>query len=229
MKNQTTFALAIIITAFISSCAPPIYIPISEVVPTVEERGDLIVKGEVSFSTPGISLFTNGEQTFGRLSATYGISDRVGAHAEFSKTFSRRDNRKNFSLGIGHLGKTKNSGRLQVYLTAGLGSLDYTADNDFIGNNKSAEFVFAALQPKYSVAGKHVEIYMASNFKNMRYSHIQGTEREEQNTNRFLVEPSAGIVVKLEDVQLHSHFGLSYGSVEDLDGYFMGLGVSKTF
>ncbi len=228
MKNQTTLALAVIITAFISSCAPAIYSPITEVVPTIEQQGDLIIKGAVSFSNPGVSLFTNGEQTAGQLSATYGLSEKVGAHAEYSRSLSNRDKRKTFSLGIGHLKQLSEHSRFQIYLNAGKGMMDYDSENDFLNIDKSADFVFASLQPKYSVLNKNFEIYMATNFKNMRYSHIEGTSAEERNTNRILIEPSAGMVIRLNDVQLHSNFGISYDSDIELEGYYMGFGVSKT-
>lgn len=194
--------------------------PSSTTVPCLVNDTELQLKVEVTTSAPGYALFIEGNQSVARLSGTYGITEKIGVHAEWSRSFQNLDLRKNMTIGIGY--SEGKSYRFQVFVLGGTGLVDY---NKIVkGNYKSITF-----QPRMNFVSKNVISYLGANFKQMYYSGLYENFHREETEDVFFFEPSIGFVVDHEPFKVHFDIGISTNQSRNRGGYYVGIGISNSF
>jgi opacity protein-like surface antigen len=237
MKKIRLYLLILVAVSLFSSCKI-MYIPNSQNVPLLEEKGD--IKAEISTKD---------------LQVAYGITDHLGimANGYFNKNewslLSGTYENKFFSTrsliegGLGYYTTLGENGRFEAYGGAGFGHVNYDYDlydNDTLTNSNSfgINMMRIFIQPAIGTQSKNVGFAFSTriaavNFSGMDSTGYSPTELEaegldELQSNMFIfVEPAITlrVGVKYVQFQLQPYYNLQVAGPTSINAKKFGLNV----
>lgn len=203
MKN----IVILLICATLTGCVPVYYVPNTQNVPVIKEKGQT-----------NLSLAINGsESTDGyELQGAYGLTDKIALQLNADRVIASEET----SNGSGNFvefgpGYYKNFSKYFVFETYGLlgfGSLKYEEDNDSPQEIK-ANFYRIGLQPSISFSSKYFIASLSGRFSNLNYNSVSGNYYDvdylKANNSHWLIEPALTLQAGFENVKLQIQFQLS--------------------
>lgn len=203
MKN----IIILSICATLTGCGPVYYVPNTQNVPVIKEKGQT----NLSF---GIN---SSESTDGfEFQGAYGLTDKIALQLNADRVKSSEGT----SNGSGHLielgaGYYKNLSKHFVFETYGLvgfGSLKYE-DNYESPEEISAKFIRLGVQPSISFSSKYFIASLSARFANLNYNSVSGNYIDvdylKANNSHWLIEPALTLQGGFEEVKLFLQLQLS--------------------
>lgn len=212
---RTTSKIFYAVTFFaLSSCSTNYYIPNSQNVPMLKEKGEA-----------DINVVTDLSQL--DFQAAYAVGDAVAVQANGMVVFPQdEDNSGNggkgqyFEAGVGFFKKLSDNVLFDTYLLGGIGSMENhfpgsINDNPNTTGKISANLYRFGLQPSISYYSEYFSVSGSARFVNLTYSNIDGSlhfnnldQSVYLNDNRsnFLIEPAITVRGGLEKIKLQVQY-----------------------
>ena len=225
MKN----IIILLICAIVSGCGPVYYVPNTQNVPVMKNKGqtNLSIGINSSESTDGFEF-----------QGAYGLTDKFAIQLNTDWVKASDESSK----GSGHLiefgpGYYKNLSKHFVFETYGLlgfGSLKY--ENNYSSPQEiSAKFLRIGLQPSISFSSKYFIASLSGRIANLNYNAVSGNYSDvdylKTNNSFWLIEPALTLQAGFEDVKLQLQFQLSENLtdpnfIQDYSVFSLGLKVN---
>lgn len=203
MKNL----ILLLIIGTITGCSPVYYVPNTQNVPVIKEKGQT----NLSFGLNG-SESTDGFE----LQGAYGLTDKIALqlNADWVKASEGSSNGSGYLVEFGP-GYYKNLSKYFVFETYGLmafGSLKYE-DNYNSPQEIKANFFRIGLQPSISFSSKYFIASLSGRFSNLNYNSVSGNysdvEYLKANNSYWLIEPALTLQGGSENLKFFIQFQIS--------------------
>ncbi|SHG11580.1 hypothetical protein SAMN05443549_10299 [Flavobacterium fluvii] len=209
MKN----IIILSICATLIGCAPVYYVPNTQNVPVIKEKGqtNLTLGLNASESTDGFEF-----------QGAYGLTDKIALqlNADRVKSSEGSSNGSGYfvEFGPGYYKKLSEHVVFETYGLLAFGGLKYEED----GTNINANFFRIGAQPSISFTSKYFIASLSGRLANLNYNSVNGNyydvEYLKANNSYWLIEPALTLQAGLENVKLFIQLQLS----ENLtDSYFL--------
>ena len=194
----------------ITSCSPKYYVPNTQNVPLISERGET-----------NLTLSGNGNQV--EFQGAYGVSDNIALQAN-AGLFIPVDlengdggSGKFIEIGGGYYKPIMENWIFEVYGIAGIGSFENHFPSTLTGDI-SCNIFRICIQPDFGYKSKYFSAAISSRIVNLSYNNINGdlifngTEQHvylTDNASHFLLEPALTVKAGVEKVKLQIQYGYS--------------------
>lgn len=216
MKTTSKIFYAISFLA-LTSCSTKYYIPNSQNVPMLKEKGEA-----------DINVGTDGSQA--DFQAAYAVGNAVAVQANGMVVFPQDDDNSNggkgnyFEGGIGFFKNLSDHVLFDTYLIGGIGSMENhfpgtVQDHPSTTGKISANLYRLGLQPSISYYTEYFSVSGSARFVNLNYSNIEGSlyfDNLDQsvylndNRSNFLIEPALTVRGGLENIKLQLQYLYSF-------------------
>lgn len=203
MKNLAT----LLILATLIGCSPVYYVPNTQNVPVIKE------KGQTNFS---IGLNTS-ESTDGfELQGAYGLTDKFALQLNSDWVKSNEDSSEGsgyfVEIGPGYYKKLSNHLVFETYGLLGFGGLQYE-ENSSNFQKINANFFRIGVQPSISFSSKYFIASLSGRLANLNYNSVSGNYIDvdylKANNSYWLIEPALTLQGGFEEVKLFLQLQLS--------------------
>lgn len=221
------------------SCSPKYYIPNTQNVPFLTEKGEtnLTVAGNANqVEVQGAYAITNG----------LAVKANGGLFIPSDEDNGNGGSGKFVELGLGYFKPLEHNFVFEAYGIAGIGSVENhfpstVADYPQTSGEISATVMRYGLQTNFGYKRKHFTGGLSSRFVHLNYSNIDGnlifdnteqTEYLRDNRSHFLIEPALTIRAGFEKFKLQAQYGYSFNlsnSEFKQDNAFVTLGLNFNF
>ncbi|MCB5288235.1 MAG: hypothetical protein LHW64_10610 [Candidatus Cloacimonetes bacterium] len=214
--KRTNIILIIIVGISFASCNPKFYIPNTQNVPLISEKGET-----------NLTLSGNGNQV--EFQGAYGLFENIAIKADGGLFIpSNLDNGnggsgKFLEFGAGYFKPLNNNFVFETYAIFGFGSVENHMPSTIESypltkGDISANIMRFGIQPVFGYKTKYFSIAISSRFVNLSYNHIEGdlivadipqTTYLKDNSSNFLIEPAITIRGGFEKLKLQVQYGYS--------------------
>jgi len=214
----------------LQSCSQTIYTPSAQVIPVIENKGDLQVGIDISSESPAITLSAAGFLADSRVRLNYAPTDKLRLYTESSTSFYAIERRVHSRLGIGYLSKNQTGRFFQIFGLAGLGRINLDGLLTFSSQEESliGRYSQLAIQPMFGVIKKQSNIAFTSTVKRLQFFELSDIERE--GLALYIIEPTISFSTKGKDLSFDFEYGYSINlGLENSNTHFVSAGFSYTF
>lgn len=212
MKNVTL----LLIFATLTGCSPIYYVPNTQNVPVIKEKGQTNVSIGLNSS----------ESTDGfELQGAYGLTDKIALqfNTDWVKSNEGDSNGSGsiVEFGPGYYKKLSEHVVFETYGLFGFGGLKYE-ENSGNFQNINAKFFRVGLQPSISFSSKYFIASLSTRLAHLKYNSVSGNYYDvdylKANNSFWLIEPALTLQAGSEDVKLFVQLQFSDNLT---DPYFM--------
>lgn len=238
MKNFNLLIYLFVAFAIVS-CSPKFYIPNTQNVPLLSEKGET-----------NLTLSGNDNQV--EFQGAYAITENIAVKANGGLFIPKDLDNGNggsgnfIEIGGGYFKPFSENWVFEAYGILGFGSFENhlpSTKNDYPKTNGdiSANLFRVGIQPNFGYKSKYISAAVSSRIVNLSYNNVKGdlifedaaqTEYLKKNSTNFLVEPALTIRWGLEKFKLQLQYGYSLNlSNSDFkqDKTYFTLGVNFNF
>lgn len=208
MKNLAI----LLICATLTGCSPVYYVPNTQNVPVIKEKGQT----NLSFG------FNSSESTEGfELQGAYGLTDKIALQLNTDWVKASEGSSKGsghlVELGPGYYKKLSEHFVFETYGLLGFGSLKYEENNNSF-QEISAKFIRLGVQPSISFTSKYFIASLSGRLANLNYNSVSGNYYDvdylKANNSYWLIEPALTLQGGFEEVKLFLQLQLSENLTE---------------
>lgn len=198
---SSKWILLFLLSIFFTSCGPIYYVPNTQNVPIMEEKGQMNL-----FLGFNGSEFTDGFE----LQGAYGITNKwaLQLNSDWIKSSESLSNGSGhfLELGGGYFKKISKSFVFETYVLLGFGGLQYQ-DNSIDNLDIKAKLYRLGAQPSISYCGKYFNSSLSVRLSSLHYTNVNGSllydvDYLKSNDSHCLLEPALTLQGGFEDVKL---------------------------
>ena len=239
LNRFSSFFIAVLLALAFSSCGPKYYIPNSQNVPLLSQKGETNIN--VSLNDDHVNL--NGAYAF---SDHFGIIGNAGLLIPSDNENGDGGSGNFVTLGGGYFSKLNDSFVIESYAIFGYGTIENhfpstTEAYPQTTGNISANLFRFGMQPSFGYKSDYFSFAISARFMSINYSHISGdliygrevqTDYLKDNSSSVLIEPAITRRGGVKRFKLQLQYGYSYNVTNRnfrQDISFLTLGANFKF